>query len=171
MSWKAFDLRKRSKEVGDWLGERFMILLKKNFRIATRVVWIFFQLRMTHFLPDSRQFLTFLPNNYIYFLNTKTHSKGIIQWNFLNLCKELLIISYSKRAYARAAASRSFTFTLRQLKFLDFLALYEIENVCTLFRDWLRRAWMFGERLQISCPDRKPSRGPFLERPETLRLT
>ena len=32
-----------------------MILLKKNFRIATRVVRIFFQLRMTAFLPDSRQ--------------------------------------------------------------------------------------------------------------------
>ena len=32
-----------------------MILLKKNFRISVRVVLIFSQLRMTAFLPDSRQ--------------------------------------------------------------------------------------------------------------------
>ena len=44
-----------AKDVGDWARERFMILLKKSFRIATRVVWIFSQLRMTAFLPDSRQ--------------------------------------------------------------------------------------------------------------------
>ena len=35
---KHLILAKRSKEVGDWLGERFMILLKKTFKVATRVV-------------------------------------------------------------------------------------------------------------------------------------
>ena len=59
MSWKAFDPRKRSKEVGDWLGERFMILLKKNLRIATRIVWIFFQLRMTAFFVRQQAVFDF----------------------------------------------------------------------------------------------------------------
>lgn len=47
------------------------------------VTRIFFQLCMTAFLPDSRQLregliFAFFPSNYIYFLRTKTHSKGII---------------------------------------------------------------------------------------------